>query len=390
MQMACSSSSWILTRPLRAVSHRLDLLLRRSEAEPIRSSHTFRIPRSRLMSEQSLQDQHANRQNLGLVDARASVSSVGAEDHADHSSWVAILLCSMHGQHFIAEQLESIMAQTHARWTVWVSDDGSEDDTHQIINLYLAKWGPDRISIRPGPSKGYAANFLSLTRQEIIQARYYAYADQDDVWEPDKLSRAVEWLNTVPADIPALYCSRTRLIDQQGREIGFSPLIRWPPSFANALVQNISGGNTIVFNEATRNLLREIPEDIGIVAHDWLAYQLVTGCGGRVHFDPYPSVRYRQHCSNLIGSKNGWRNKLWRMKRFLGGQFRHWNDVNIQALRGIFRKLTPDNQRTLDHFSAARNRSLIPRIVGIWRSGVHRQSFLENLGLCVGVLVKRV
>ena len=345
----------------------------------------------RLMNEQSLPDQTTDRQILGLDGARPSVSIVvGTEDQASQFSPVAILLCSMHGQHFIAEQLESIMAQTHAWWRVWISDDGSEDDTHQIINLYLAKWGPDRISIRPGPNKGYAANFLSLTRQEIIGAQYYAYADQDDVWEPDKLTRAIEWLNTVPGDIPALYCSRTRLIDEQGREIGFSPLIERTPSFANALVQNISGGNTIVFNEATRNLLREIPEDIGIVAHDWLAYQLVTGCGGKVYFDPYPSVRYRQHSGNLVGSKIGWRNKLWRIKKFLGGQFRHWNDVNIRALRCIFKNLTPANQRIFDHFSTARNRSLIPRIVGIWRSGVHRQSLAENMGLFVGVLVNRV
>ncbi|TRZ70655.1 MAG: glycosyltransferase, partial [Rhodocyclaceae bacterium] len=56
-------------------------------------------------------------------------------------STIAILLCSMHGQHFIAEQLESIAAQTYPHWTVWISDDGSQDDTHEIIRQYQCKWG---------------------------------------------------------------------------------------------------------------------------------------------------------------------------------------------------------------------------------------------------------
>jgi glycosyltransferase involved in cell wall biosynthesis len=316
--------------------------------------------------------------------------SVKNPEPCDASSTVAILLCSMHGQHFIAEQLESIAAQTHPQWTVWISDDGSQDDTHKIIHQYLAKWGESRISIQSGPTKGYAANFLSLTRQENIRATYYAYADQDDIWEPDKLTRAIAWLKNIPAGIPALYCSRTRLIDEQGRQIGFSPLIRKLPSFANALVQNIGGGNTIVFNEAARNLLRQAGTDVRIVAHDWWAYQVVTGCGGQVFYDAYPSVRYRQHLNNLVGSNAGWSDKLWRLKELLKGRYRRWNDINIEALRSIFPRLTPENRVILDEFRNARNRSLIPRLMGIRRSGVNRQGLLGNIGLVFAALLKRI
>ncbi|MCX7176985.1 MAG: glycosyltransferase family 2 protein [Proteobacteria bacterium] len=306
------------------------------------------------------------------------------------ASTVAILLCSMHGQHFIAEQLESIAAQTHPHWTVWISDDGSQDDTHKIIRQYLSKWGDARVSIQSGPTQGYAANFLSLIRRENIRARYYAFADQDDVWEPDKLARAIAWLDRVPDDTPALYCSRTRLIDEHGREMGYSPLIRKHPSFANALVQNIGGGNTIVFNEATRDLLREVGEEVRIVAHDWWAYQVVTGCGGQVFYDPYPSVRYRQHLNNQVGSNTGWSNMFWRLRELLKGRFRRWNDINIEALQTLRSRLTQENRKILDEFRNARNRSLIPRLMGLKRSGINRQSLIGNLGLACAAIFKRI
>ena len=169
---------------------------------------------------------------------------------------VAILLCTYHGQHYLAEQLDSFAAQSHSNWEVWASDDGSKDDTHAILEAYQQKWPDGRLSIHFGPAEGFAANFLSLTCKASIDADYYAYSDQDDIWEPNKLARAVEWLNTLPENIPALYCSRTRLVDSNNNEIGVSPLFAKPPSFANALMQNIGGGNTMVFNNAARNLLR--------------------------------------------------------------------------------------------------------------------------------------
>lgn len=76
---------------------------------------------------------------------------------------VAILLCTFHGQHYLADQLDSFAAQTHTNWEVWASDDGSLDDTHSILESYSSKWGQERISIHSGPAEGFVANFLSLT-----------------------------------------------------------------------------------------------------------------------------------------------------------------------------------------------------------------------------------
>lgn len=303
---------------------------------------------------------------------------------------VAVLLCTCHGQDYLAEQLDSIAAQTYPHWQVCASDDGSADDTHAILESYQRKWGADRLSISSGPVEGFATNFLTLTCKTSIQADYYAYSDQDDVWEADKLRRATDWLKTIPADVPALYCSRTQLVDADGSHLGYSPLFKKPPSFANALVQNVGGGNTMVFNNAARLLLCEAGVNVDVVTHDWWAYIVVSGCGGKIYYDTHSSLRYRQHGSNLVGANNNWPARLQRIRMLLQGRFREWSDSNIQALLKLRPRLTPENQLILDRFATARNRWFLPRVIGIKRSGVYRQTLLGNLGLAVAALFKKI
>jgi glycosyltransferase involved in cell wall biosynthesis len=303
---------------------------------------------------------------------------------------VAILLCTYHGQQYLADQLDSFTNQSYKNWEVWASDDGSQDHTHEILVAYREKLGADRFSIHNGPEEGFVANFLSLSCHASIHADCYAYSDQDDVWETDKLERAVNWLLTVPKDVPALYCSRTRLVDKQNQHIGFSPLFKKAPSFANALMQNVGGGNTMVMNDTARKLLSEAGEDVDVITHDWWVYILVSGCGGKVFYDAYPSIRYRQHGNNLVGMNSSWPARLIRIRKLLQGHYRVWNDRNIAALHRITHKLTPENRVILDQFAVARNRSLIPRLIGLWKLGIYRQTVLGNLGLIVAAFLKKL
>ncbi len=142
------------------------------------------------------------------------------------------------------------------------SDDGSTDATAAILSDFLDRFGSLQVKICNGPKRGFVANFLSLACDRSIAADYYAFSDQDDVWEPQKLSRAVTWLETIAPNVPAMFCSRTRLIDEDGQECGFSPLFRRKPAFRNALVQSIAGGNTIVFNDAARQLLMSCGREV--------------------------------------------------------------------------------------------------------------------------------
>ena len=303
---------------------------------------------------------------------------------------MAVLLCTYQGAAFLVQQLDSIETQTHTAWRVWASDDGSTDSTLTILDRYRARWGSDRLTILQGPRAGSAANFLSLTCLPDIEADCFAWADQDDVWLPDKLARAVAALAQVDSPAPALYGTRTILTDEQDRAIGLSTRFERAPCFANSLVQNIAGGNTMVFNRAARDLIARAGPQVDIVAHDWWAYQLITACGGTVLYDAEPSVRYRQHGNNQIGTNLDPLARVLRVRLLMGGEFRQWLDKNLAALDSARHLLTPPHRKTLDDFTGWRRAPLLDRIAGLWNSPVHRQTRSGNLALCIAGVLKRL
>jgi glycosyltransferase involved in cell wall biosynthesis len=302
---------------------------------------------------------------------------------------VAILLATKNGAAYLREQLQSFADQLHRNWFLLVSDDGSRDETRALIERFAAEH-PQRVILREGPQLGVTANFLSLATDPTIEADYFAFSDQDDVWHADKLSRALAWLATRPHGVPALCCGRTELMTEDGRCYGLSPLFRRPTGFRNALVQNIGGGNTMVFNRSAKKLV-EAAGAQPVVLHDWWIYQLISAAGGDVFYDRNPVLRYRQHRQNLIGSNQGGRARRVRMRMLLSGRFRDWNEINIAALRRLsFDLITPQNRGVLEAFSAARTASLPRRLLYLRRSGVYRQTLLGNLGLLAAALMKRI
>jgi glycosyltransferase involved in cell wall biosynthesis len=303
---------------------------------------------------------------------------------------VAILLCTYNGALYLNEQLNSFNQQSHQNWQLWSSDDGSQDDTVAILRSYQESQTADKVRLQTGPQKGFVENFMSLTCQPDIEADFYAYADQDDIWEQDKLQRAISKLKQLPDNKPALYCSRTRVIDQNNRAIGFSPLFNKPPSFANALVQSVAGANTMVFNRRARELLRELSTDVSIVSQDWWAYLVITGCGGTVIYDPYPSVRYRQHGGNLVGANSSWTARAVRLKMVIQGRFKNWNNLNLQALHTLQHQLTEESRVILQRFKEARNAPVLNRLKGILASGVYRQTKLGTLSLLIAALFCKI
>jgi glycosyltransferase involved in cell wall biosynthesis len=301
---------------------------------------------------------------------------------------VAILLGTKDGDRFLGEQLASYQRQTMRNWELHVSDDGSTDCTVSTIQNF-ARGQSRKVTWRVGPRQGYARNYMSLALDESIIADCFAFSDQDDIWKEAKLDQAMRWLASVPAGVPAVYFSRTELIDAKGRHLGYSPLFRRVPSFRNALVQNIGGGNTMVFNLATRRLLIDWGL-VEIVSHDWWLYQIVTGAGGIAHYDPAALVQYRQHDHNLVGANAGWRARLTRLKMIMGGRLRRWNAVNLEALKIRETKLSLDSQATLRRFRKAREGVWLLRPYRLFTSGIYRQSTVDCLGMYLAALFKRI
>ena len=265
---------------------------------------------------------------------------------------VSILMATYNGELYLPEQLQSFKAQTYCNWQLCVSDDGSSDQTLSLINQFQQSSSDNLVKLYTGPKLGFAANFLSMVCNQEIQSDYYAYSDQDDIWHPEKLEVAVNWLKSVPKDVPALYCGRTKLVNVVGKHIGYSTKYVKNISFLNALVQNISGGNTMVFNQAACNLLREAGFATPVVAHDWWTYMLVTGCGGNVHYDATPYLSYRQHGGAQIGANTGFRARFARISLLIAGRFSQWNELNCNALLKVKHCLTINNQRALEKFMA--------------------------------------
>lgn len=303
---------------------------------------------------------------------------------------VAVLLSAYNGAKFIAEQLDSIISQTHKNWVLHISDDDSTDGTREIVRHYISNGYAGAIHLHDGPRKGFAQNFLSLVRKESIAADYYVFCDQDDVWLPGKLERALTFLDKEDPLRPFLYCSRTRLIDERGNPIGFSSLFGRPAGFSNALVQSLAGANTMLFNNAARNMLRQVPLTADVVSHDWLAYMLVSGCGGEVFYDSQSFINYRQHESNLVGANASLLERMKRLLRVLGGTFRCWNESNLVILRQFERTLTAENREVLAFFTAARRVRGYKAVSLLRKSGVYRQGWGENWAMKVAALIGRI
>ena len=308
------------------------------------------------------------------------------DQKSDH---VAILLATYNGDRYLHAQLSSYLRQIHTNWRVYCSDDGSNDKTHEIYKQFAIE-DHQRFAWIDGPCKGYADNFLSMVRSPEIKGDFYAYSDQDDVWVEDKLARAITFLRTAPAEKPAMYCSATILTDEDGADIGLSRKSPRGPSFRNALVENIATGNTIVINNAARDILARFSKPATVWAHDWWTYLVLTGVGGLIQYDPMPTVNYRQHRQNLVGQATSWSNQSHRIGRMLHGDFVKKNAFNIEALSSNAVTLTSENKELLKLFENVRQMDVFSRL-RCWHKGkFYRQTIMGNIGLWTAVFLGRI
>lgn len=207
------------------------------------------------------------------------------------STAVEVLLSTHNGEHYIAAQLASILSQSHSDLRVVIRDDGSTDGTVPLVQAMAAE--DSRVRLVPGPRLGWAGSFMALLASSG-DARWFAFSDQDDIWLPDKLARAVAALAPLDDDRPALYGSAMLFV---GRDLRWLAQSRSPRriSFENALVQNVVAGCTMLFNRAARaRCLERVPPP---AVHDWWLY-LVTTAFGTVIFDDAVTVLRRVHAAN--------------------------------------------------------------------------------------------
>lgn len=304
---------------------------------------------------------------------------------APRTAHVAILMATFNGAAYLRDQLDSIAGQDHEDWSLWISDDGSTDATRAVIADF-ARTHPERpVNLREGPRRGSMANFLSLLCAPDIRGDFYALADQDDVWLPERLSRGLAMCTAAggeaAGDGAVLYGARTIITARDLSPRGCSPHFRRPPDFRNALVQSLAGGNTMLLNAAARDIVRRAGAREGAVCHDWWLYQLLSGAGARIIYDAEPSVLYRQHGANQIGSNLSASARAGRIAALIGGRFRDWNARNLAELSAVMPLLTPDNRELVRRFEALRRRKGPSALRTLRDLGLYRQTCTGNLSL---------
>ena len=210
---------------------------------------------------------------------------------------VQVLLSTYNGLPYLGPLLDSLLSQRGVRVDVLARDDGSTDGTLEVLRGY-AERAPVRVVA--GANVGVVRSFFWLLRHASPEADAMAIADQDDVWLPDKLARAVASLDACPPGEAALYCSGVRPVDRELRPLGEPALPPRGPSFENALFENIVAGCTAVLNPAAlRFVAAELPDTANM--HDWWIYKVLAG-RGRVVFDAESRILYRQHGGNVVGA----------------------------------------------------------------------------------------
>ena len=290
------------------------------------------------------------------------------------------MLSTFNGAPYLQAQLDSLVRQSVRGWTLYWRDDGSSDGTVAVMQAFMAGPGAGCCVAVPLPQGriGPAASFMALLRAAAAaDPDVVAFADQDDVWLPEKLARGVAALAGA-GDRPALYCSRQILVDADLRHTGVSAPLRPPAGVLAALTQNIATGCTVQLNRAAVRLVAA-SEPPASSLHDWWSYLVVAAAGGRLVTDPTPTVLYRQHAGNLVGAPPSMQRRAVAALRRGPGVFMGVLRNHVAALRAQPHLLSPEAAAALEVVHAGLHGALRHRLAALRLCGLTRQTWQETL-----------
>lgn len=220
---------------------------------------------------------------------------------------IAILMATYNGERFLAEQIESILAQTYKNWHLFVHDDGSTDGTMAILTDYATRYR-EQITILDYPPQGGACrNFLSLL--ERVEAPYYMFSDQDDVWHDNKVERSIEKMQKIEIENkskPIITHSDLHIVDQELQEIApsFFAYTNIKPALQTCYgdcVRNYVTGCTMLLNQQAKVSALQRPMTAATMHDAWILLRTIAD-GGIKHTIYEPLIEYRQHGGNELGA----------------------------------------------------------------------------------------
>lgn len=300
---------------------------------------------------------------------------------------VVILLSTYNGQRYLSQQLDSLCRQTFSHFSILIRDDGSSDASVEVVKGYVARY--ENIKLIAGENLGVVRSFLELLKAAPSSPQhYYAFCDQDDVWQPEKLEVAVARLRAESNPDVALYFSRLKIVDPQLQSLGISAIPAYI-GFENALVENAALGCTQVFGASIRQLMLQAQPEL-MMMHDWWAY-LLAATFGTVIYDAEPRIAYRQHTANVVGWDKNMVSLLKKSKIFLHNLLIQKN--GLQSLRQAqyflhaYPDMPTDKRNTLTQLLALRESGgMFDRYQFLMQHTVKRNHKLENMILALTVI----
>ena len=268
---------------------------------------------------------------------------------------VNVLMSTYNGERFLKEQIDSILAQQKVDVRLTVRDDGSSDGTKRILGEY-----GKALDWHVGKNLGPARSFMELL-ENAGAADFYAFADQDDYWMPEKLKVATDMMHSAE-NVPALYFSRTQLTDAFLRPttiVQTAPLL----TIGESLVYEFIPGCTMVMNSRMRDMVARYKPNY-IPMHDVWIYSVAQAVGAKIYFDKTPHILYRQHDNNTIGQGySKWHEWSRRLKRFRNSEHSRYRRA-CEIRNGYAAMMSQENVEMLDTFIGAKT------------------SFVNRLSLC--------
>ena len=255
---------------------------------------------------------------------------------------IIVLLAAYNGENYIAQQLQTILNQTHKPHKILINIDQSSDKTESIVKEF-AKTNPEiQILISNKRFGSAASNFIHLLKNtDLTEAEYTALADQDDLWKKDKLEKAIHKLGQGYDG----YSSNVEAFWEGGqKKVLFK---NQPQREFDHLFESAGPGCTFVMTKklalSLQEFLKEGQFDQLDNYHDWLIYAYARSNGFKWYIDSYPGVEYRQHNANVFGANVGIKAFLSRIHRVLNGEgfdfaFRLMKELSVQNsfIRSLF------------------------------------------------------
>ncbi len=300
---------------------------------------------------------------------------------------VDILMATYNGEKYIKEQLQTILDQSCKECKLIIHDDGSTDNTVKLIKEVMERY-PERIQyIEDGVRTGGAKNnFFHLLK--FSTAKYIMFADQDDVWQQNKVENALNCIKKYEkqlGEIPLMGYSDLVVVDEKLQVINKSffdmqALSGERNAFNNILVQNIVTGCTVIFNRELLVLCKEMPKEA--IMHDWWMALIAAGCG-KLFLMKNRDILYRQHGNNTEGAKDC-KNPMYLAKKLLEPAKikKSMLDTRLQAkaFKNILgEKLNEKNRNILNKYIMLDSQSKLERLRTIKKFDFEKNGFIKKI-----------